>query len=249
MPLMLVGIIYLAIWVAVPAYSDPEGIADIKAKLAVSNDKMEDIDMRISNAKKLADELSQNSNDQKMLFHYLPEKKLNEDMVASLNSMASASGVALTSLSFKDIKDETPVAAEIMGTTMGDGMEMNKGMDSPKNIEPKKSFSKNFGASVVMVGDYEKIKGFVSSLATLKRFNTIDSLSISNKEGANLLEANLEAKFSYLEKIASIPVVDKEMFKGPSFNMSVVEEIKNKTNINITKPDVDSAGRTNPFAL
>ena len=249
MPLMLIGIIYLAIWVAVPSYSDPEGIVDMKARLAASNDKLNDINMRISNAGKLIDELSQNSSDQKLLVHYLPEKKLNEDVVASLNSIASASGVALTSLSFKDIQDEVPPVDVNLGMTMGSGIETNRSMDSPKNVEPQKSFSKNFAADLVVVGDYEKIRSFILSLSTFKRFNGIESLSISKKENANFLEANLSVRFNYLKKTASISIIDKEMFKKPSFDMSVAGEITNKTSINITKPNVDSAGRVNPFAL
>lgn len=249
MPLMVIGIIYLSIWVAVPAYSDPEGIKDIQAKLAVSNEKLEDINRRIENAKKLANELNLDTPEQKMLFHYLPEKKLNEDVVASMNSMSSDSGVALINFSFKDAANEVRTVEQNLGTTMADGMEMNKAMSSPKNVEPQKTFSRDFIASATVAGDYAKIRSLVDSLAAFKRFNDIDSLSIVNKEGENLLEASLNIRFKYLDRARLISVIDKEMFKNPSFDMSIADEISKKTNINITKVGIDSAGRTNPFAL
>lgn len=250
MPLMLIGMIYLAIWVAVPAYSDPEGITDLKAKLDKSEEKLADIEKRVSNAEKLDMELSQNSDEQKMLLHYLPDKKLNEDVVASLNSIASSSGVAITSVSFKDTKAGTAAPKEDLTVTAKDSLKLNQEMDSPKNIVPKKTLANDFNANLVVVGEYEKIKKFIVSLAAFKRFNNVEMLSIkANKEDENFLEANIETRFNYLKKLTSIQTIDRDMFKDESFNMSIAKQITDKTNVNITKLGVDSAGRANPFSL
>lgn len=249
MPIMLVAIIYLTIWVAVPTYSDPGGIVDIKIQLQDSGDKLADVDMRISNAKKLANELSQNSQEQKILFQYLPDKKLNEDIVASLNAMASKNEVAITGLSFKDSKDKALASNEDLTVTAKDSLELNKSMDSPKNVAPKKSSTKNFNTNVTLVGDYEKIRNFIVSLSALKRFNGIEMVEINKKDDVNFLEAKIDIRLNYLDKLKSIAVVDKEMFKDGKFDMSIANEISTKTNVDITKVGVDSAGRTNPFVL
>lgn len=249
MPLMIFGIIYLSIWVIAPTYSDPEGIVDFQERLAKSEARLDDINLRVANASKLEAELSQDTPGQKMVFHYLPEKKFNEDVVASLNSIAKENAVTINEISFKDLKEQASSLMRNEVVTAKDSLAMNKEMDSPKNVEPKNKTTKNFSANVLISGDYIRIRGFIAALDRFKRFNSIDLAEIKRDEKGNMIEANLDIRFSYMDKLTSLTVLDKEMFASNKFDMTIEDEITNKTNIDITKVNIDSTGRTNPFSL
>jgi len=250
MPLMLIGSIYMAIWVAKPAYYDTGGIVELKAKLENSSARLDDVSKRVDNSKRLRDELNQPTVEQKIVFHYLPDQKLNEDIVASLNALATSNVVSIKSLSFKDVKDKV-VVEEFEASSMGDSAELNQSMDSPQYVAPKKTPFKTFNADVVIEGDYEKIRKFIADLAAFKRFNDVESLEIkkSDKEGTAALTASMTLRLSYMEKMKSVTVIDKNMFMKSNFDMKVADEIRNKSSIDITKLGVDTAGRTNPFDL
>lgn len=241
LPLVIVVIMYLTIWVIVPAYSDADAAGK---RLIVAEDKLTDIKNKTDNANKLVQQLSFTSDQQNTLFQYLPENKREEEIISSINSIAAANGVSMLSLGLEakaDQQDQAVFEEEFVNANL-----------SPEQMSvmmPKKTSAKNLSASITIVGEYAKIRNFVVSLNKFKRFNDIASLEIKRSGDENeLLQANMAMSLNYLPKIESIVGINNEIFGEGKFNMSVVDEIKKNTT-DVSKIEIGSRGRVNPFAL
>jgi Tfp pilus assembly protein PilO len=239
-PLMIVAIIYLIIWVAVPAYSGDAGVTVANEKLNQDETKLATITVKEENANKLVTALNNNSEQQKILWQYLPEKKTDEDVIANINSLASKSSLFLTSITLEHEID-TPIAAPVADVA-ADG---SAAPVIPK-IEPRK-----FRAQLSLSGDYDKLRQFMADMSGLKRFNKMVSLKISQNSsavvGVGSLQADMTIEFNYLNKVGSIESMSSDVFAKGEFDMSVIKKITDKTNVDILKVDAGSVGRTNPF--
>jgi len=245
-PLMIVLVIYLIIWVVVPVYSDPDGIGAARNNLLLAENKLNDINSKGENAAKLVNDLSYTSDQQKILFQYLPNTKKDEEVIESLNSIASANGLFIFSLSMEDVKDNQPVNPAM--NVNNNGSIAVPGLDGSNAIAPTESSAKNFNVKIALAGDYEKIKKFIVTLSTLRRFNDVSSLAITRGSATDgTLQANMTIEFNYLKEINSVANVDNKIFADGKFDMSVAGEITNKTNVDISKIDIGALGKTNPF--
>jgi len=241
-PLMLVIIMYLAIWVAIPAYSGPEGVVAAGEKLRSSEAKLADITLKEENAGNLVAALNDSSEQQKILLQYLPEKKTDEDVIANLNSIASGAGVFLSGVT---MDDEASAVAEPEEEFMLD----ESGNEIPVEATPK-IIAKNFKVSAVLMGDYEKLRQFVVEVSKLKRFNEMVSMKITKNSGSDngALQMDAVIRFNYLDKTGSIASISNEVFSMGMFDMGVIEKIKAKTSVDVLKIDAGSTGRSNPFS-
>ncbi|MDP1620321.1 MAG: hypothetical protein U0944_01865 [Candidatus Moranbacteria bacterium] len=242
-PLMLVIIIYLAIWVAIPAYSGPEGVVATGKKLQGAELKLADISLKEENAGSLVAALNDSSEQQKILLQYLPEKKTDEDVIANLNSIASGAGVFLSGVT---MDDESPVA--VVQPEEAFVLDEN-GNEVPVEVAPK-TVAKNFKASVALVGDYERLRQFIADVSRLKRFNEIVSMKITKNSGSDngALQMDAVIRFNYLDKTGSIASMSNEVFSMGMFDMGVIDKIKAKTNMDVFKVEAGSIGRSNPFS-
>jgi len=241
LPLVIVTVMYLAIWVIAPAYSDADATRN---RLTVAEDKLTDIKNKTDNANKLVQQLSFTSDQQNTLVQYLPENKREEEVISSINSIAAANGVSMLSLGLEtkaDLQEQVVFEEEFVNANL-----------SPEQMFamlPKKTSAKNLSASITVVGEYAKIRNFVISLNKFKRFNEITSLEIQRSGNENeLLQANMAIGLNYLPKIESMVGINNEIFGEGKFDMSVVDEI-NKNTTDVSKVEVGSRGRANPFAL
>lgn len=234
---MLACMVYLLIWVAVPAYFDAGGIEITKVSLQSAETKLVDIDTKIANARSLVEGLNRDFDQQNVLFQYLPEKKQDEQIIASIDAMASREGVFASSFGVEDEK----IVAAVNTDVASDGATVT---------EPIENSVKNFNVSLIVTGDYEKIKKFIVDLAGFKRFNEMVSLNIEKSSDANgSLKAAMVLKFNYLVKLDTISNFDDSVFAKGNFDMGLAEDIKSKANFDISKIEAGSLGRTNPFAL
>ncbi|MDO8240738.1 MAG: hypothetical protein Q7T51_02045 [Candidatus Moranbacteria bacterium] len=235
--IMLYGL-YLVIWVIIPAYAGQNGVNSAKDNLVKAEARLVDINMKGENAVKLANDLNYNSDQQTVLRQYLPDAKQDEEVINSLNSIASSADLLIASISTKDVLKD----AKIKNAEVVDGM-----LDAPST----ESLVDNFKVEIEIAGDYGEIKKFILLLSALKRFNNISALEI--KRDANADDDTLMAKvivtFNYLNKITSVANVDRKIFADGKFDMNVVEDIKNKTSVDMSKVDAGSLGRSNPFVL
>lgn len=241
-PLMIAAIIYLAIWVAIPTYSGSDGVVAVGEKQKQAADKLSDITVKEENAGNLVTILDNNTEQQKILAQYLPEKRMDEDVIASVNSLASDSGVFLASIA---LKDEAVIAAPVPEPII-DG----NGNVVPSEPVMPKATAKNFVADVALSGDYEKMWQFIVNLSNLKRFNEISAMEIATPPGASngLLLMKISIKFNYLDRLGLIENMSNEVFATGKFNMNAIDKIKSKTSVDVSKVSVESSGRVNPFS-
>ncbi len=242
LPLVIVVVMYLAIWVIAPAYSE---ISMLGNDLDIAKKNLDDINNKVDNANKLTQALSVTSDQQNILIQYLPENKQEEEIIGSINSIAAANGVSMLSLALEakaDPLDQAIPEEEYMNAKL-----------SPEQLAamvPKKTSAKNLSASITIVGEYAKIKSFIVSLNKFKRFNEVISLEIKRSGDKNeLLQASMAVGLNYLPKIASAATINNDIFADGKFDMSVVDEIRKNTT-DVSRIDVGSIGsRVNPFAL
>lgn len=243
-PLMLIAIMYLAIWVAVPAYSGPEGVIATGEKLKNSEARLADITLKEENAGNLVASLNDSGEQQRILLQYLPEKKTDEDVIANINAIASGAGVFLSGVALED--ESVAVVAEPEDDIILD----ENGNEIPMEPVAPKIIAKNFKASVALAGDYEKLRQFAADISRLKRFNEIVSMKITKGSGTDggALQMDAVIRFNYLDKVGSIASMGNEVFSKGMFDMGVVDRIKAKTSVDVLKVDTGSTGRSNPFS-
>jgi Tfp pilus assembly protein PilO len=233
-PLMIVTILYLLIWVIYPKY---DTIKTTKNKLKAVNEKLVSVRAKEQNAASLVQNLNKNSEEQSIITKYLPEKKQDEYVLASINSLAITSGVAIASMGFSE--NEMTQSVETLYDDLGN--ELPQDADKLKGID----------VDIAVVGSYEKIRQFLFALSTINRLNEFSSITMTNgtAENPSELQVKISLKFSYLDRIKAISVVNDNFFASPEFDMNIVSDIRKKATIEIPKIDVGSVGRNNLFAL
>jgi len=244
-PVMIIITMYLVIFRIVPEYNGPDGITESQGKLEVASARLADMKMREENAAKLASQLNPDDEWQKVVKQYLPEKKQDQDIVQSLDSIASSEGVLITNLALGNVPvPATPTAIEEKKKAVDDFSENTIGKSN-------ESLTKDFDVIINLSGSYDNIRKFVNSMSTLNRFENIRSLDINRSEKAEsqALVAKITVKFNYLDKITSVTNVDKKVFQEGEFDVNVATDIKDKSKVKIPDINIGSSGRTDPFSL
>lgn len=242
-PLMIVAIIYLIVWVAIPTYFGPDGVVFAKEKLQKDQDALVSIKRKEENANKLILSLDQNEAQRKIVEQYLPKKKADEDVIANVNSLAIKSGIFLTSIELEKESNKlnpAPILDE-------NGNEITDDAVGLKNSINK------FKIRISASGEYEKIHQFVVDMSKWKRFNSMTALKISpvsNTEEVetNLLQADIDIELNYLNKIELAGAIKSDIFLDGEFDMDTIEKIKEKTSMDVLKVEAGVVGqRSNPF--
>jgi Tfp pilus assembly protein PilO len=246
-PLLILTIIVFSIWILAPAYSD---VKNSIAKLAEAKISFENIDQKAQMAEKLSQELSGDSENQNIISSYIPSEKKEEDMINDLNDIAYTQGMAVYNISI--IKENSTPLIPVIDPNTG---QVQPAIETIPVIQDSH-------ASIGAIGDYDKIKGFLRKLSSLKRYNSFSSIKIfnskanrsegesssANEENSNILKMEAVANFSYLEKVKNVVDIDSNIFTTGQFDLSAVDNIKkNKDTI---VPELNTgiqAGRTNPF--
>ena len=234
-PLIIVTVLYLIIWFIVPRY---DAVRKNEVKLNETSMKLQDMERKSSNAASLLASLNGNSEDQNLIVKYFPEKKQDEYVVASINSLAATNGVTISGLSFSEdvVMQDISVLYDDLGNEI------------PAEVNPVKTFRISIGAT----GSYEKIRQFLFSLASINKLNEIDSISIgkeSNVDSPDALVLKADLTFKYLDKIVSVATINEEFFASGEFDMSVAQDIRNKATIEVPQIEIGTMGRGNIFAL
>ncbi len=246
-PVLIVVIVVFIIWVIVPSFmaiqTQLKNQSDLQSKLS-------DIQTKTVMAGKLAQELSASAAQEDSLNNYLPDSRKVEDIVSELNSVADNSGVSISNLSLDQSQGN-------IGTAMSPAA--NAQTATSPSGKPV-SFDVDYG----IIGSYSNIKSVIEELSKLARFNSIDSLKITeassgsgqssapsqgaatNSAPQNYLQADMTLVFNYLPN-TGVADISNSIFTSGNFDMSVVDNIKNKTNANAAEVSVGTAGTTNPF--
>lgn len=256
-PVLIVLIVVLAIWVVNPALQE---WGDKKASLNKIDAQLADIQEKNQKAQLLASAMNADPGKMDVIMKYIPPKEQEEEMIASLNALANASGLAVYNISVDSGKNnpaggaQTP--AEATPAVNASGIAGSTQTAVGPSIT---DFTITFGVA----GGYEKIKDLLGKLASLQRYNSISGLKISKAAAAvsqggtaqpsaddstnNNLQADIALNFNYIEKSNAVVNVDNTVFANGSFDMSVIDDIKNSMNTTVNSLNVGGSGVSNPF--
>lgn len=177
-----------------------------KAKLSSIIEKRDAVDALDS---KMSDEKSIGQ----FVKNYLPEKRVEERIISSLNLLSTDSGVTLVSLNLKNV-DPTGVQKKEQTTAeiISAANSVKNSLEVPGDSRSAKSSSGGSGmkyteAGIIVSGEYAKIKLFLGQIERMQIFNNIRSVTISKPESApgappsSLLLGNIVVNFGHLEPV------------------------------------------------
>ena len=233
MPILLVLIAVLVIWWIYPGYQDMK----IKeSELASANAKLAIIKEKNIKAEKLLDTWNNSIEQRSIIEKYIPEQKQEEDVIGSLNSLVSETGLALYDLSVSATEKKN--ASSVRENTA------ETEIDAVDSAPTAESFNVALGAA----GDYGKIKTLLGKIGSLKRFNSISSLKISSaSEQTGALQSDIALNFSYIKRTNSAINPNNKIFLTGVFDIGIADEITQKLLTDIKATIIGSSGRENPF--
>lgn len=235
-PILVLLIIVLAVWVVAPDY---QKLQAQKGELAAARLKLADIQEKNARAAKLKQALADNIAQKDLLQKYLPEKAQEEVIIENLNALMLGEGLAITGLSVANDSRRSSAPAPVVPVEADASL---------GEIAPAVLAADSIGASVGIVGPYEKIKSFIGKLSTLKRGNNIASLKISAAAAAaGNLQADMVLKFSYFAGGNSAISANSSIFSKGAFDTAVIEQIKSRLNTEIIPVNIGETGKANPF--
>lgn len=221
---------------------------------------LEDIRGKNQKTEKLSRDLSQSAEAQEILLRYIPVTQKEEEIIDNINYLSSREGISMYEISVKNKKTETvkTSVAETSGPFVSgaQGAVPSMGETSVQEVLPALA-PENIEVKLGLAGTYDKIRSFSRKLSALRRFNSIDSMKISEeketsgseekKSSAGILRVETVVTFNYMKKIASVANVNDRIFYSDKFNTSVVDNIKDKMNVSLVDLELKPGGRENPF--
>ena len=245
-PVLIVLIVVMAVWVVYPAFQD---LQSNKASLGIQQANLKDIQEKNSKAEALAQSLNGSTEQRDILLGYIPEQKNEEEMINEINNLSSSEGLTVYKITVTDLV--APVVAapvDASGSVAADS-------SVSKAVAPAMPTANNFTVDFGVAGNYAKIKELLGKIAALRRFNSISSLKITKSQDAKVaddstvdnLQADINVNFNYMVKGNSVANLDNSIFSSGSFDMSVVENIKDTMSTVVDGLTVDAHFAPNPF--
>ncbi len=230
-PTALLITVVMFIWYIYPLWQGKGGISDQHKKLKETKQTLETFRAKKTSLNQAVEMLDNHNDDVKFAFQFIPLKSNDLFILNSLSQIADQSGLILNSINVSEEKK----------SNKKEQSEKNKTVDVLNDMNWRSAV-----ASVNVIGSYEQVKSFLTSLYHLDRYNQIDSLDIEtnnksenaneNENQANLLTFNAKINFRYLPD-ALIPVegeekfLDNFQFSENYFNFLAINSLKEKNNI------------------
>lgn len=261
-PLLAILIIMVAIWMISPAYSNGlDGVKEKKRELAAINNKISDLEIKAEKAEELDKILKESEGEQKVLSKYVPDEKLEEEIVDKLNYIASSSGLFIFKLSVSDSQRTLSSVANVPSASYS--IPQNKETDkvaaieeSSEKIALKNSTPVDLVVNFGVLGNYGSVKTLIEKVQKIKRFNdplflSIKNVSLEGKDASatvgDKIQAEMALNFSFLKRVNSISNVNEGIFSEGKFNMAAIEKIRSNVSDTDVPITVESSGRPNPF--
>ncbi|MGI6104084.1 MAG: hypothetical protein ACOYB5_02075 [Patescibacteria group bacterium] len=199
------------------AYAWPE-ITKIRMqneKILESNGKLQDVIAKNDAIKKMSSMINENQSDKQLIEDYLPNKRVEEKIISSLNFLATDSGVALVSLNLKSVDAAPSKQARTTAQTISDANKVKNTLEIPDDSNNSRSSTSTSNdesvkyTKVILAasGEYDKIKIFLDQIQRMQLFNNIKSISITKPqttEGSSTsLIADVTVDFGHLEMTQS----------------------------------------------
>ena len=233
--------------------------------------KLQAAQKRTSDVDAIINQISTNLDDKKIVDNYLPNSNAEERIIGGINYLANDAGVPLVNISITKSPENISTNATPIVTNATD----NNVGSSPLNDEKinKVQFSE---ATILIVGEYDKINLFIDKLQKMNLFNSIKSLTVKNSVGQDLastvlsdktaavatdqasssksLTAEIVVKFGYLKENTNysdnqIASIDTKLDSG---TINVLKLYLNQKDISAVSENGQTAGlvgKKNPFFL
>ena len=245
-PLLIVIAVSVFIGLVYPQYSNgANGIKENYAKLKNEQIKLADLQKKNKNIDDLSTQIASFA-DKSLLYSFIPQNIKEEEIISSLNGLASSSGLLLF---------EATISSQSKSENIiSDDLEMNAGGELPlTEVSKTAPKAKNLETEIKLLGNYEKVKNFLISLERLNRNNNLGQLKIDrNKNEAGVLDDNLlvsaSVEFNFFKKmpINNMNAGDS-IFLNNKLETAVVDAIKNQKNSNSFQVNVEQKGKSNIF--
>lgn len=242
MPLFIVIIVAFSIWLVYPAFSNgTNGAIENYIKLKNEQAKLIELQGKSENANNLSIQFSALS-EKDALYAFIPKDMKEEEIINSLSSLSSASGLLLFDSTISQPLKESAIE-EVQVT------------NETKNLFPE---IKNFKVEMKLSGSYDKIKDFLNSLGKFSRNNNFNTLEISRsvssgtEETANpdTLLVNASVDFNVLKEAKlNESNISSSIFSSSKLETKVISDIKNQKNANSFQLNVDQKGKSNLFQM
>lgn len=241
MPLLILIIVVLSIWLVYPVYSNgTNGIRENYTKLKSEQAKL----IELQGKRKNADDLSAQFStllEKDVLYAFIPEEMKEEEIINSLGSLSSASGLLL------------------FDSTIGQPLR-EKSIEEFQTIDETKNFLpeiKNFKVEMKLSGSYEKIKDFLNSLGKFSRNNNFSTLEISRNvssdtetASSDVLLINASVDFNVLKEAKLNEAnISSSIFTNSKLETKVISDIKNQKNASNFQLNVEQKGKNNLFQM
>jgi Tfp pilus assembly protein PilO len=195
-------------------------------QLQQANDKQSAIDS-------LSNKMKQDPSVTQAVIQYLPQTRSQEQVINSINFVATSASVALGNISLTDVSpaatDQGVAAVPAQGTA---------------NIPNSLLYTE---ATISASGSYDNLGIFLSGLQHSGMYNEIKSLTITgnNATDPQLLTANVTADFGYMPPVR----FSSQMLATfqPSLDDSSVQLLQKYVSNKAQDIDLGSTGKENPF--
>lgn len=246
MPLLIVIVVAISIWLVYPAYSNgTNGVRENYIQLKTEQAKLTELRDKSVNAKNLSTQMS-TLPEKDILYAYIPAEIKEEEIINSLVNLSANSGLLLF-----DSKINQPAKEIVAENGLNVKMEADSSLANTKSLMPK---IKNLKTEIKLIGSYEKIRDFLSSLGKFSRSNDFESLEISRNasgsQGADpsILLVSAAVDFNVLKKAKLDGTsISNPVFSSPKLETKVIEDIKNQKNTSGFSLNVDQKGKGNIF--
>ncbi len=191
----------------------------------------------------LGSTIADGKGDSALVYEYLPKDKVEEKIIGEVNYAAANSDVFLNNIGIVD----APVVATV-------------GLDQTPKAKPVEVI-RNIQATIMVEGDYDKLKTFINGIQHIQLYNSIKSLNIATIEkatnntdpsvvavsSATTIAVKLIVDFGYLKQNK---IDDKKLtsFK-PDIDNQTIQNLK--AYIQGSVPKINTAGlnigSNNPF--
>jgi len=194
---------------------------------------------------------------------YLPDKKVEERIIGGINYLAADSGVMLVNIYLKksDVADLTNGAQQNAASVKNSSASLNNPANGQVLTDEADGLRFN-DATILVNGEYEKIRLFIDQLQKISLLNNIKSLTITNKKKSyegeteetnpdpSNLSADIVMSFGYLPSL-SLDNNKISKFKPEMDNNAVgilKQYVSQKTeSVAAITGGIGNKGKANPF--
>lgn len=252
-PFAIIAILTLSIWYVKPKFDEWRA-----KKVTLNNKKALLANMLEKNNKMLVwrDMIEKNPENKNVILDYIPASVNEEDIIDNLSSIAVNNSVSLSDF----VLSSPTVVADVAASSAVNGVAaVDPGVASADEMVTNSKLKEQMiSVSFVAYGDYDKIKNFLLTASSLKRFNEVNSLKLasnaaSTSPGAEasaatgMLKVEITLFFNYAKKENIVSSVNDAVFEG-NLDMSIAESIRNAKSVDVNKLTVGQSGKGNPFS-